>query len=96
MNANNLARHLAISQLAMALHQARNAAQHAKHAYYAVLSAYQQAQGEPGIRLDPGNEACAEIIAVSAADYKAYQAAKRKVYNAQRRLDTACRKGVKQ
>lgn len=92
MNANNLAHHLAISQLAMALHQSRNAAQHAKHAYYAVLSEF--SQGEMTAKLDPYNEDCAEIIAYSADAYKAYQAAKRKVYNAQRRLDTACRKVV--
>lgn len=85
-----ITKHLAIAQLAIDLHKARSATAPAKDAYYAVLREF--GQGMVTERLDPQNENCAEIIAYSADAYKAYQAAKRKVYNAQRRLDTACRK----
>lgn len=85
-----ITKHLAIAQLAIDLHKARNATVPAKDAYYAVLREF--GEGEITQRLDPHDENCAEIIAYSKDAFKAYQAAKRRVYNAQRRLDTACRK----
>ena len=78
-----------IAKLALDLHKARNAAANEKNAYYDVLREF--GQGEVTPRLDPADESCAEILAHSADAYKVYKAAKRKVYNAQRRLDTACR-----
>ena len=87
-----ITKHLAIAQLAIDLHKARNATAPAKDAYYAVLREFELEQGGHYEHLDPRDEDCAEIIAYSKDAYKAYQAAKRKVYNAQRRLDTACRK----
>lgn len=85
-----ITKHLNIAQLAIELHKVRNAVEPAKHAYYTVLREF--SKGEITQELDPRDEECAAIIAYSADAYKAYQATKRKVYNAQRRLDTACRK----
>ena len=92
MNAAHIAKLMTIAQLAMDLCKARNDTVSAKYAYYAALHEFQSDQMEPADHLDPRDENCAEIIAYSADAYKAYLAAKRKVYNAQRRLDTACRK----
>ena len=86
---SQITKHLAIAQRAIELHQARNAAGTAKDTYYTALSEF--GKGEPTPRLDPDDENCAEIIAYSKDAFQAYQAAKRKGYNAQRRLDTACR-----
>ena len=92
MNTAQITQLMTIAQLAIDLHKARNATAPAKDAYYAVLREFQVEQGDPSCRLDPRDEDCAEIIEFSKDAFKSYQAAKRKVYNAQRRLDNACRK----
>lgn len=89
MNITQITQLLNIAQLAIDLHKARNATVPAKDAYYAVLREF--GKGKPTERLDPRNESCAEIIAYSKDAFKTYQAAKRRVYNVQRRLDNACR-----
>ena len=94
MNITQITQLLNIAQLAIDLHKARNATVPAKDAYYAVLREFQWENGGQDERLDPQNENCAEIIAYSQDAFKAYQAAKRRVYNAQRRLDNACRKAA--
>lgn len=82
----------AIGERAIELHAAKSAAYDAKWAYYESLAEYKDEHGAPAGPLHPGNPACAAIIDATKAEYKAYQAAKRKVYNAQRRLDNACGK----
>jgi hypothetical protein len=47
-----------------------------------------------GGRIDPLNPDHAAIIAATKIQYDGYQLAKRKAYNARRRLQTACRKAA--
>lgn len=79
---------LAIGQLAAELHGLKSAARHAKDAYHDKLDkSNMEFDG-----LDPRNPDFAEAIEFTKTEYKAHQSAKRKVYNMQRRLDSACRK----
>ena len=84
---------LRIADLAIELHHARNAAAAAKRTYYAALTRW-LGDGERTPRLDPRNDACAAMIEFTKDKYRAHIAARRQVYNAQRRLDSACRKVV--
>ena len=77
---------MTIAQLAIDLHKIRNAASHTKEIYRAAL----KDSGEDFDGLDPRDDSCASIIEFTKDEYKAHLAAKRKVYNAQRRLDNAC------
>jgi TRAP-type C4-dicarboxylate transport system substrate-binding protein len=85
-----ITKHLAIAQLALDLHCLKNAAKHFKDAYHDKL---RESDMEFN-RMDPRDEKFLQVIEFTKDEYKAHQAAKRKVYNAQRRLDTACRKVV--
>lgn len=79
---------LTIGQLATELHRLKNEARQAKDAYREKLDEH----GQDFTGLDPRNATFADLIEFTKDEYKAHQAAKRKVYNAQRRLDAACRK----
>lgn len=83
-----ISKYLAIAQLAIDLHSLKNAARYAKDAYHEKMDE----SGGDFDGLDPRNADWADLIEFTKDEYKAHLAAKRKVYNAQRRLDTACRK----
>lgn len=89
---NNLIQLAAIGQLSVDLHAANNAVRNAKWVYYEALAEYKDEHGTPVGRLDPRDPLCAPIIEFTKAEYAAYLAAKRKVYNLQRRIDRACMK----
>ena len=88
MNAARVTQLIAIGQLATELHALKCAARHTKDAYHDKLDE----SGEEFDGLDPRNPDFAEAIKFTKDEYKAHQAAKRAVYNMQRRLDNACRK----
>ena len=81
---------LNIAQIGVELVQAQNAAMHAKMAYYDRLRAFDSPDHVREGRIDPRYPESAEIIAFSKDAFSFYKAAKRKVYNANRRLRTAC------
>lgn len=88
MNTAHITKLLAVGQLATELHTLKWSARHAKDAYHEKLND----SGEDFDGLDPRNPDFAEAIEFTKDEYKAHLAAKRAVYNMQRRLDNACRK----
>ena len=90
MNTAQITQLLNIGQLAIDLHNEKNAANHVKDAYHRRL----WESGEEFDGLKPDDDAYAEVIEFSKDEYKAYQAAKRRVYNIQRRMNNACRKAA--
>lgn len=82
---------LNIAQIAMDLVQAQNAIVSAKSAYYDRLASF-RGDFTHEERIDPCCPGSKEIIAFSKDAFDAYKAAKRKAYNVQRRLRTACMK----
>lgn len=81
---------LQIANVAIELVQAQKAIAPAKDAYYERLRSFGNDYPHEE-RLDPRNPGCADIIKHSKDEFAAYKAAKRKAYNAQRRLHTACK-----
>jgi len=79
---------LNIAQLALDLHNEKSAANTVRDIYRRKL----WESGEEFDGLKPDDDAYAEVIEFTKDEYKAHQAAKRRVYNVQRRLDNACRK----
>ena len=90
MSAAQITQLLNIAKLAIDLHNEKNAANRVRDAYHLKL----WESGEEFEGLKPDDDAFAEVIEFSKDEYKAYQAAKRRVYNVQRRLDNACRKAA--
>ena len=88
MNTAQITQLLNIAQLAIDLHNEKNAANIVRDIYRRKL----KESGEEFDGLKPGNDDYAEVIEFTKGEYKAHQAAKRRVYNIQRRLDNACRK----
>lgn len=78
---------LHIGQLAINQHHERYAANHVRDIYRLKL----KESGEEFDGLKPDDNAYAEVIEFTKSEYKAHQAAKRRVHNAQRRLDNVCR-----
>jgi hypothetical protein len=93
MNTQKLTSLIFIGQLAVDVRNAELQVNHLKFEYHEKIRAFDGlAPGEiREMKLDPRNEACAEIIAYTRAEYAAVKAAKRKVYNIKRRMDTAIR-----
>ena len=87
MNIKPVTQFLTIGQLAIDLHNEKNAANNVKDAYHRKL----KESGEQFDGLKPDDDTYAEVIEFTKDEFKAYQAAKRRVYNVQRRLDNACR-----
>lgn len=88
MNTARITQLLTIGQLAIDLHNLKNEARRAKDAYHEVLR-----ESDMDFRhMDPREEMFADVIEFTKDEYKAHLAARRTAYNAQRRLDTACRK----
>ena len=79
---------LNIAHIAIELVQAQNAIVSAKAAYYDRLGEFDDREGS----IDPRCPESAAIIEFSKDAFAAYKAAKRKAYNTQRRLHTACKK----
>ena len=90
MNTTQITQLLNIAQLAIDLHNEKNAANTVRDIYHCKLSK----SGEEFDGLKPDDDAYAEVIEFTKDEYKAHQAAKRRVYNLQRRLDNACRKAA--
>ena len=90
MNTAQITQLLAIGQLAIDLHNEKNAANQVKEVYHRRL----RDSGEEFDGLNPDKEGYEEVLEFSKVEYEAYQAAKRRVYNIQRRLDNACRKAA--
>lgn len=88
MNTARIIQLLTIGQLAADLHNLKNEARHTKDAYLDKL----EESGEDFSGLDPCNTEYAGVVKFTQDEYKAHLAAKRRVYNLQRRLDNACRK----
>lgn len=91
MAPNDIACLLNIAELALNWHRAEQAADLAKRDYYNRLSTYrhqhpEEFDGGMNSSPNPDNPDDAGIIEFSAAEYAAYQKAKRVVYNAKRRL----------
>ncbi len=82
---------LNIAHIAIELVQAQSAIVSAKAAYYDRLASF-RGDFPREERIDPCCPESAEIIAFSKDAFDAYKAAKRKAYNTQRRLHTACKK----
>ena len=88
MNMNHIHHLLNVGQLAVQLHILQNEAKQAKAVYREKL----KESGEEFRGLHPHDTAFAEVIEFTKDEFKAYTDARRTAYNAQRRLDTACRK----
>ena len=91
MAPNDIACLLKIAELALNWHRAEQAAELVKGDYHNRLFEYRQQHPEEfdgGLNdaPNPDNPDDAGIIEFSAAEYAAYQKAKRMVYNAKRRL----------
>ncbi|MDO8772173.1 MAG: hypothetical protein Q7K57_26420 [Burkholderiaceae bacterium] len=81
---------LHIGTLAIDLHKEKSTANSVRDIYRRKL----KESGQEFDGLKPDDDAYTEIIEFTKGEYKAYQAAKRRVYNAQRRLDNACHKAA--
>lgn len=88
MNTTQITQLLTIGQLAIDLHNEKNTANRVRDIYRRKL----WESGKEFTGLNPDDDAYAEVIEFSKDEYKAYQAAKRRVYNIQRRLNNACMK----
>jgi len=69
--------------------QAENMVREAKYEYHAALEDFFTVHGRPEGTFSRDNEAFIEVIDATAPHYQALQKAKRKGYNARRRLRTA-------
>ena len=91
MNINQITTMITLGQLAIDFNNAAKAVVLAKDAYYQQLSEFGDLDAH-SIKLDSRDERCADIIEFSKAEYAAFKAAKRNVYNVKRRIAAACRK----
>ena len=81
---------LQIGKLAIDLDNEKKVSNIVKNAYRCKLK--KSGKDFKSLMLD--DDAYTYVIKFTQHEFKAYQAAKRKVYNAQRRLDSACRKAA--
>lgn len=79
-----------IGELTLTHHRASVATGAAKVAYHQAIKAYECGEG----RIHPGGPGWDELKAETAAEYAAYQVAKRAASKIKGRLDSACRKAV--
>lgn len=92
MSKSHLSQLLVIGELALDLHNAKNAVRNAKHAYHDDIREYEEENGRDYEHLDPDDEQQAGVFAYCKDAFDAYKARKRFAFNIQRRLDNACRK----
>lgn len=79
-----------IGELTLTHHRASVATGAAKSAYHQAIKGYECGEG----RIHPGGPGWDELKAETAAEYAAYQAAKRAASKIKGRLDSACRRAV--
>jgi hypothetical protein len=91
-NPGALAQVMRVAQASMDLWEAQHTADYARSDYIESIHCYEEQHGPLGGRLNAESKAHAAIRKFTAETYEAYRHAKRQVYNAKRRLDTACRK----
>jgi len=80
---------LELARLAIDLVAAEQDHKLARIHYHDRIHDYEDRHGRLAERLNPGNPRHAAVIAFSATQYTEYAAAKRRVYNAKRRLQAA-------
>lgn len=85
---------LAIGQLALDLHAANTAVRSTKASYHEAIDRFEEKNGRVTGGINPRGAQYAAVIAATATEYAAYQAAKRFAYNVQRRLSNACRRSA--
>jgi hypothetical protein len=91
-SASQIALLIEVAVLAMQDFDAQKAVGTAHNEYLFGLTDFESKHGRTEGRIDPLNPDHAPIIAATKIQYEGYQRAKRKAYNARRRLQTACRK----
>lgn len=91
-NPGALAQMMRVAQASMDLWEAENSSSFARYVYHESIHRYEEQHGPLVGRLNAESKAHAAVRKFTAKTYEAYQDSKRKVYNAKRRLDTACRK----
>jgi hypothetical protein len=80
--------------LAMQDHRQQLVVNEVHRKYIEAINSFEGKYGRTSGRIDPRNFEHAAIIAATKVEYDAYQLAKRKAYNAGRRLQTVCRKAA--
>ena len=93
MNTQKITSLLSIGQLAVDMHCAERWVQLCKDAYHDKIREVDDTPKEDRDKgwLSPYSEECAETIELTKGEYAAVKAAKRKVYNIKRRINTAIR-----
>jgi hypothetical protein len=91
-NPGALAQMMRVAQACMDLWEAEHSANFARYDYHESIHRYEEQHGPLVGRLNAESQAHAAVRKFTAATYEAYRHSKRQVYNAKRRLDTACRK----
>jgi hypothetical protein len=95
VSAPQIALLIEVAVLAMQDFHAQKAVGSAHNEYLFGLTDFESRHGRTEGRIDPLNPDHAPIIAATKIQYEGYQRAKRKAYNARRRLETACRKAAR-
>jgi hypothetical protein len=85
---------LSIGQLALDLYAANNAVRRTRHSYHDAIDLHEEKNGRAVGIINPRDPQYAAVIAATAAEYDAHQAAKRFAYNIKRRLVNACRRSA--
>lgn len=91
-NSTELAQMMRVTQASMDLWEAEHSANFARYDYHESIHRYEEQHGPLVGRLNAESKAHAAVRKFTAKTYEAYRHSKRQVYNAKRRLDTACRK----
>lgn len=91
-NIGALAQMMRVAQASMDLWEAEHSAVCARYDYHESIQRYEEQHGPPVGMLNAKSKAHAAVRKFTAKTYEAHQDSKRKVYNAKRRLDNACRK----
>jgi hypothetical protein len=90
INSEVMIQMMAVAQASMGLWDAENTADHTRYNYHRSIQRYEERHGPLVGRLSAESKAHAAIREFTAKTYEAHQIAKRKVYNAKRRLNNAC------
>ena len=93
MNTQKITSLLSIGQFTIDAHKAEHKVRELKNVYHAKLREVDDTPRHERERgwLNPSSESFARTIELTKAEYAAVKAAKRKVYNIKRRIDTAIR-----
>jgi hypothetical protein len=88
--AGALAQIMIVAQASMDLWDAENTAVNTRYDYHESIRCYEEQHGPLKGLLSARSKAHAAVRKFTAETYEAYMTSKRKVYNAKRRLNTAC------